>query len=431
MIECIIFFILTLLLLKSSLSFIRSLSALLCVAFLCTQFYLAGDMIFGAANRSMMGRLSDFRVNETPIADEVEFDGNIYQITFDEYSSVFFYWAIRELSLLEEFKDFDFYANTRANYLATAMSVPSFMTGRQFKGKEPLKVWLDATPEKSLFTELDARGFRTTFYSPYNHAWYFPAHTVVNTPTSFLSLADVTLLRLVPTVLREEVFFEGQGLLSGLHEKIFSTPVGDSYLAYEQFKGLLDDEKKRDTRSEYVYAHFFLPHPPNSMSRDADYVPDTSDFMEETLLATNMMVQFIHTLKALGKYESSLIIFQSDHGSGWSTTLAANNIERTRPLLLVKRPDSNNKIIGDRRELVQLADLHPAILKQVSGPDSEQNNFMVRRDSVDIHHVYGNRKKGEGKTYRIGTDYFRGYMNWFKMNKDGVREDQERILVEW
>jgi hypothetical protein len=413
---------------KSSAQFVVMLSWILSAVLFSVQIVLASTLILSHEYSSEESRVVSH--------DETLFEGNIYHFTFDEYSSVFFPLAVKALSLENEFEGFDFYTNARTNYLTTNMSVPSFMTGRLFTGDGHLKEWLDRTSENSIVARLKTLGFKTTFYSPYNHSWYFPADKVVQTPPSMSSLADLSLLRLVPTIFRQEVYSEGKGMISRLLSEITQSPQGDSYRALKQLEHLLETEKYRSEQKEYVYSHYFLPHPPNALTRYGDYAPNQSSFQEEILLATYMMVRFIKKLKELGKFDSSLIIIQADHGTGWSTSLAPTNIERTKPLLLVKTPQSKGRNIRLVPDLVQLVDLYQAIVDEVSpekgATDSSPHaNFLPATETVNTYQVYGHRKKPGGKIFVLGKHYSSGKMNSISIDSDGVRKDNSPIDVEW
>lgn len=419
---------LILLAIKSSAQFIIMLSWTLSAVLFCVQIVLASTLILR----------HEYIPEESSVAphNETLFEGNIYHFTFDEYSSVFFPLAVNALGLENEFEEFDFYTNARSNYLATNISVPSFMTGRLFTGDGHLEDWLDRTPQNSIVAKLKTLGFRTTFYSPYNHSWHFPADTVVQSPPSMSSLADLSLLRLVPTILRQEVYDAGEGLISRLLNGITQSPQGDSYRALKQFEHLLETEKYRSEQKEYIYSHYFLPHPPNALTRYGDYAPDQSSFQEEILLATYMMVRFIKKLKELGRFDSSLIIIQADHGTGWSTSLDPANIERTKPLLLVKTPELKGRDIRLIPDLVQLVDLYQAILDEVSAEkeasdSSSQSHFLPSTETVNTYQVYGYRKKPGGKIFVLGQHYSSGKMYSISIDSDGVSKENTPIDVEW
>jgi hypothetical protein len=371
---------------------------------------------------------------ETP--SQTGFQGNVYQITFDAFSSDAFLDALRELDLARDLEGFIFYPRARSNYLATQMSVPSFATGRLFKGETGLAEWLAETEEHTLLRRLADRGFRTTFYSPYNGPWYFPADTVVRTPVSVAQIADLCLLRAAPTALRHEVFRDGRGLFSRLAQQVRAAPEGDvrSYRAARQFHHMLESEARRGGRGELVYGHLMLPHRPYLMTREGRYQPGSSSYREQALLATKLMVELVRTLKQLGRFDSSLLVIHSDHGNGVASALTDANRERTRPLLLIKPPFAPQRQLQVSGDLVQLVDLPAAVLAAVESgamPGRYAGNPMPARDAVDVHHVFLRREPGSPQAYRIGSDFFSGSMDWYTVDAGGAARYQPPIPVVW
>src|SRR5262249_40602835 len=66
----------------------------------------------------------------------------------------------------------------------------------------------------------------------------------------------------------------------------------------------------------YVYLHVILPHPPLVWNGACEPVETESDYKSQSLCAVQLMGEIVSELKRLGRYEKSMIIFQSDHGIG-------------------------------------------------------------------------------------------------------------------
>jgi hypothetical protein len=419
-----------------TLAFLKLRSALVARLAWCVA---VGLLLVEIAGLALLVRSFDGRAG---MADAVapggpEFDGNIYQLTFDTFGPHGFDRALKESSLGEHLEGFTFYENARANYLATAMSVPSYSTGRLFKGKMPLEKWLDETAGQTILQRLGDAGFRTTFYSPYSHSWYFPADTVNDSPLSISHAADLCLLRAAPTILRQELFRDGKGLVSWIHDHFSVSPSGDirSYQSYQRFLQMKESEGLRQDRGEYVYGHFMIPHMPYLMTRDGSYDPDESNHYEQSVLAVNMMSEFVQTLERLGRLESSLVIFHSDHGPGAVSSLEDRNRDRARPFLLIKPPQAKG---GFRRskDLVRLVDLPRVVygvagLNSATGESSGEIGAMPPRQNVSVHHVHSHRKSQDGRKYTIGRDLFAVDMNWYSLNAAGERTDHDPIPIRW
>ena len=112
----------------------------------------------------------------------------------------------------------------------------------------------------------------------------------------------------------EELF----GLLIARINGIQNAGTLSRYALYKRlsvplFRQFLDEEPRRAATGRYVYLHVILPHPPFVWSADCTYV-EPSSYREQTLCATRLMAEMVDTLKRLGRYDDSLVIFQSDHG---------------------------------------------------------------------------------------------------------------------
>ncbi|GAG48181.1 unnamed protein product, partial [marine sediment metagenome] len=231
---------------------------------------------------------------------DAKFNGNVYHLTFDKYFSDDFLPSLKEMGLKEKFAGFTFYENARSNYLITRMSVASYTTGRLFAGHKGMKKWLRQTKFKTILQTLKKAGFTTTFYSPYNHRWFFLAEKLIKgMPFSLLNVADLWLLRTVPTILRQEVYSTGKGIFTKIHDLFDLAPSGDirSYRALKQFEHLLVTEELRSSAGEYIHGHFMLPHGPTILMRTGEYDPKRSNYKEQALLATKLMADLIRRLK--------------------------------------------------------------------------------------------------------------------------------------
>lgn len=363
---------------------------------------------------------------------QLDFKGNIYHFTFDCYSAGLFLYSMQEMGLQDSFNDFVYFPNAKNNYLSTKVSVASYTTGRLFKGKVPLKQWLAETREHTVTTKLASVGITTTFYSPYDNNWYFDADHVICSPTSLAHLFDLCLLRLVPTSLRQEFFHDGKGVVSKVLNHFSPSPTGDirSYRSYMQFQQLLESEPFRKQTGEYVHGHFMLPHKPLLMTRSGEYDPENSSYIEQVLLSTKLMADLIAKLKELDRFDSSLIILQSDHGNGLVSSLSPRNIERTQPLLLIKPPNMKTNRLVVKKELVQLVDIPSTIYSMIGlGEKSSPGTIMPSRQEVSVHRVFVRRDGKKKMTF--GRDFSLGTMDWYTITADGKIANKLPLGVCW
>jgi hypothetical protein len=214
-------------------------------------------------------------------------------------------------------------------------------------------------------------------------------------PALVSNFADLWLVRLVPNMLQDEVYYGGQGVFSRLYESLYYRPLVNPRVAVAEqgarafysvalARKFIEEEQIRPAKGQYVYAHIYLPHPGYVMNQQCQYSPANADYYSQTLCATRLMISFIRELKRLGRYEESTIIFQSDHtmwdinlGTSWSSMGNQRNAELlrenlwkirpeeldslTRSLLLIKPPGRAGVPLEVSQKPAQLVDI-PATL---------------------------------------------------------------------
>jgi len=320
------------------------------------------------------------------------------------------------------------------------------MSGSLYTGKTTFREWKKKSYELSIINKLKNQGFRTTAYSIRNSTGNpFADSNNIMSSISPLFAVDLWLLRLVPAILRQEVFYNGEGIITKNWGNIFNVPSGDfrSYVSYSQFKKMITDEANRKNFGEYVFAHFNQPHKPNQLNRYGVFVGESS-YLESSYLATNMMADFIKMLKETGRFNSSLIIFQSDHGTTKKLTtypkISKSDLEkirtvdvhgwngrkidhRTRALLLVKLPNAKDNKLKFNTNLVQLLDI-PKLINHVAktpNTNSYQINNLLKKNRVPIYHIW-KQKKGV-----IGKDIRSGQYNYYTVTKNNKWKVHDNI----
>lgn len=402
---------------------------------------------------------------ERPFAS-AEFGGNVYHFVFDSFEGEWWETVLEDLNRQEDFRDFSYFANTRSNFIYTTMSVPSFTTGRLFDGSGSLEQWRDDAFGASTLARAKDLGFVTTSYSLHKFSGNTQAHySYLATPFTLSLIADIWLLRIVPTFLRTTVFYQGDGVFA-LKKFVFPTlPSGDvrSYQSLRQFEELEIDEKQRASSGEFVFAHLHPPHKPFQLMRDGRFDPLASSRMEQNYLSVNLMARFLQQLRDGGKYENSLIIFQSDHGDtasppDWKAgrmalsemskdveaMINASNLggksgkylnDRTRALLVIKPPRTRRKEMRRVEHLAQLADLDRLIMETISG-DPGRDFERIASDTlsakrVEIQSGYWRKSPENGRTIKFGIDFREGLVSRYTVDTAGVWTIESNLSVEW
>lgn len=347
---------------------------------------------------------------------------NLYHITWDAHDSHSFEKSLQDSEIAVELDGFIFFKENQSNYAWTAPSVASYMTGTFYKegsmaqwAKRRLRTGAGVTGE------LHQAGFEVWNYVPnLYHVVRWASHAATNLgmmaegdPLVLVAnFADLWLVRAVPNFLQDEVYFKGKGLFSRmvpvLGPLLWARPPAaageqESRLFYsvQLARRLIQEEKLRPARGQYVYAHIYLPHPPFVLNEECEYAPQAdsfqkpSDFSFVTTISTDevtqafyrqsgcankLMVEFIRELKRLGRYEKSAIIFHSDHTRTFekiwrNADHTANNREpqsaieldnTARALLLIKPPGRAGVPLEISERPTQLVDL-PATIYDMEG----------------------------------------------------------------
>ena len=381
-------------------------------------------------------------VEQPPVASSNR--PNVYHLTFDAYSSLFFLEALDRLSARDQFDGFAFFPDNRVNYFFTSLSSASYMTGTFFQG-EGLEAWLSTIRDSGLIKDFADQGYVNWTYVQ-NSSWVHEKAGNVTTNQQMgetfnrflktLSFSDLWLLRVAPNFLQADAYWESKGLAS----RAYSRWTGESSPASSEdartftsllvMQRLIEDERRRPATGQYVYGHLYMPHGPSVLDENCEYVPAGTDYEAQTTCATRMIVEFVDELKRLGRYDDSIIVLHSDHGSwpigltpdetgqlgeGWPALVDNRRSmsppwidNQTRALLAVKRAEAAQAPLEVSGRMTQLLDLRPTLWDVAFGKSpSEALGLSVFSDSFPIErdiHMY----LGYKQLTREGAEVFVG-----------------------
>ena len=366
--------------------------------------------------------------------------GNVYHFVFDGFPGDRFEDVLNENKIPQQkFNGFTYFPKNRSNFLNTAGSKTTFHTGNFPKEMSSLTNW-EKTKSQGILNSFHDKGYNVYEYvineqmqminTTGNIDQKIPLTVNVDLTTiSHSNLLDLSILRAIPSLLRQPYFNSNTGLFSSLvgsDEKPSSSPL--NFYAPRVLNKIIEDEADRSPNGNYIFTHVMMPHGPvtqdencsSSLSR-AEKQTLTKRYknkktpLGEVLLreiktnsrygsahkflsmtcATNLMVRFIDKLKSLNRFESSTIILHSDHGGPdqfsflprknysyqkkFAEKFKKVNIRATklkdfdalsRALLLIKPPGiSSEKKFNISTKLTQLSDI-PDTLRSL-------NNFPV------------------------------------------------------
>jgi hypothetical protein len=356
--------------------------------------------------------------------------------------------AVNQLELSQKMSGFTVFENTLANYQITDPSVPSFLHGKFYRGGS-FKDWQLEAKVGGVRKVLQDSGFSIEAYVPDRaRFWMYDGASSVATSRDIslsyfqgsdeFRLAQIAMVRLAPTMLRQEMFWASDRLFgyvmaflndvenpgtfsqSGYYRRI-SVPL------VQQF---LEEERTKESNGRYVYLHVVLPHQPFVWNANCNYA-DQGSYHEQALCATRLMGEIIETLNSLDRYSNSLVIIQSDHGyhrveggqpdpafepsveavqefnSAAPYVSAEGYFRRIHPLLAIKPPAADASALRTSSAPAQLIDIPATIydLVGIAGPETDgESVFQLDETTPREIHLYSGvyKKDSTGKTLILG-----------------------------
>ena len=303
-------------------------------------------------------------------------DQNVIHILLDQFGTQLFEEVLKDKSnYLNDLDGFTFFKEVTTSSHVTLLSVPAFLSGEIYTNELPIleftrKYYQHDNIHTTLFQqgyELDVltqfgflkkREIDLNYYiipTPYDSS---PEKRYIN-EAAFLF--DLVLFRYLPYYFKKLIYNNQSWFFS-------SALITDDYSSFEHFSAneFLDDFSLRATISRnkpvYKYMHLMTPHPPLVVGADnmfsgivlPDSIPENFNF--QAVYTCENVIKLLDRLKELDLYNSSLIIIQSDHGSGipFDIELADGSIVESYrtflpsdaflPLLLIKPPNQTGSL---------------------------------------------------------------------------------------
>lgn len=363
---------------------------------------------------------------------------NIYHIVFDEYQTDMF-----DLTLNEEVKKqlagFTFYPNDVTVYGRTGMSLPSMFTSLSYDYEIPQIEYQKQAfgSDKSLLFWLKKAGYQTNAYIHKVFTFELKLFDLVieHKNNTFLRPNNVAYIKQfsnlwvyanAPRAISKRII-KPESLDQIKNQNVL--PSAAPIVSYESFENILNNEELLDSSGQYFFIHLILPHFPYVLKSDCSYEGDSETSpLKQSRCATKMITELIGVLKKSKRFDNSLIIIQSDHGSRFK---AENNdltkvsggyyseewsLARSRALLLVKTPGKNNSDSLDiSYAKTSLLDITPTVIKALgieSGLTGEgyslTNPESIPSDRLRYYNFYdkegSNEKTDELSRYIVDGD---------------------------
>ena len=392
---------------------------------------------------------------------------NVYHIVLDALATDAYLEVIDSKGWAEEFDGFGLFFNNISNYLITRNSMASYLSGTIYHFGD-IDDWREARAE-GLFRHLAESSFGIWMYawkSELRNPYVDVFRSTVGIYRERIGVLDgelydflsVWLTSLAPNVLTNEVRPVAANLADPLFTLLTSTRWRDKERLNEYRAGdaaalakagfhpaasplLLEqvalDEAGRQPNCQYVYAHAMLPHGPYVLDGHCRYVGEWRSrpekvshkqaYMPQVECALRKVIDFLHVLKRLNRYDAATIVLHGDHGTWLRFRNSSDNsavralrkprqalLARAQALLMVKRPHAQHRL-----DLVmtptQLIDVYPTIFDLLG--------LELQPAEVHGRSVYASDASPREARFAHDPE------NWFGPNLIEVRIDDPSDLV--
>ena len=367
---------------------------------------------------------------------------NVIHIVLDGFQSDIFEEIVADSERYRDaLRGFTFFKEAVTSSTVTYLSVPSFMTATTYLNHVP--VWRftqEALEGRNIVQVLAGAGYQVDMASATNFSLNFHQDgSYYHIPRPFRGkeeaekwhagfMLDLSLFRCTPhwvkgAIYNRQAWWISSTILdlSGLRHKHFS---GNEFLRHFTEKSSLG----RDG-AVYKYIHLITPHPPlvvaeGNVPADRPLERTRDNHKRQSAHTLDGIAALLDKLRSLAIYDPSLIIIQSDHGSGESFRMREAGSDRwidslksrlrawggVLPLLLVK-PANSGEPLKVSEAPVELNDI-PATLTGLLGLPHEfggKNVFAVKSGEERQRRYYRETSK-RGRAARTG--YFEGLQEY-------------------
>lgn len=341
----------------------------------------------------------------TKMANTANQSPNVYLIWLDGMQTDYFIKSLNERhnSFKKELQGFTLFKNNTSNYPYSLHSYYSFISSTLFKGKNYID-WINNDVLRKSFKQ---NGYRLTSYAmpdfissldDVNYTSYEIMEQSMALKHPYLSdFISYWAVKSSPNFLANESLTYGKRiaqqavrLLDPNHNQARPSSVAEGVLPFagvQTFNKVHQDEHLRHHSGEFIFTQVVLPHLPYIFDYDCNYRGiikkgrDEDKYYEQVGCALTMIKKFIRHLKQLDRYNDSLILIYSDHGSaGWhdlfdgmpfSSQIPLNAeyyhwsknsvLVRSSALLMIKPIKADYKFNISKKE-TQLIDILPTLI---------------------------------------------------------------------
>ena len=359
---------------------------------------------------------------------------NVIHIVLDGFQSDIFEDIVADSKRYRDaLRGFTFFKEAVTSSTVTYLSVPSFMTATTYLNQVP--VWRfkqEALEGRNVVQVLAGAGYQVDMASATNFSLnFYRDGSYYHIPRPFRGkeeaekwhagfMLDLSLFRCTPHWIKGAIYNRQAWRISskildrsGLVHKHFS---GNEFLRHFTEESSLGREG-----AVYKYIHLITPHPPlvvaeGDVPADRPLERSRENHKRQSAYTLERVVAFLDKLRALAIYDPSLIIIQSDHGSGESFRMREAGSDRwidslksglrawggVLPLLLVKPAGSGGPLKVSEAP-VELNDIPATFTGLLGLPDAfEGKNVFAVKSGEERQRRYYREMSKRSRAARTG-----------------------------
>ncbi|HKY22375.1 MAG TPA: sulfatase-like hydrolase/transferase [Vicinamibacterales bacterium] len=364
---------------------------------------------------------------------------NVLHIVLDEFQSDVFSEILQEdrEALDRQFSGFQYFIDHAGAFPTTSASMPAMLASREYRNDKPAPEFVrEAFKEASIFDKVSKAGYDVDAMSIVPIAsfedWLGPEATPhwkgarfrIRKPfvsradyreVSARQLLELSLFRHLPHPAKAALTDRPDTFYRALWMDREESPAqvrrheaANSVAFLEQYTSSMSVGR---TQPVYKLLHVGVPHRPIVVDRDCRFlgVIDMSraSYTDQSRCAIKLVAAVLDRARALGIYDSSLIIVSSDHGTdlqplgfagkseslsltpGPSTVLLKGIVGTAKALMMIKPPNRAGPITISNAPTSHI-DLQPTILDLIGLPGGSADSQMFRRDQTQPRtRIYG------------------------------------------
>lgn len=356
---------------------------------------------------------------------------NVIHILLDSMQTDAFQEVVKENKMSADLDGFIFFPENMGAFGTTAFTLPAIFSGKTYQNNMDVRSYVrDAVSKNAFFSVLSKKGYDVSLVPGIE----IPAKNVSSyymVPKTYggsenerrlgqaALLMDLVLFRQLPQVFKKLIYNNQKWMIQPLF-------VGNYTVGYYYYKSFFEDYIEKvnmgSNQPTYHFIHLLPPHPPFVTLPDCScagrVLPPTRDnYKEEVKCALKLFVKFLHKLKALGIYDSSVIILQADTGIGFPVKKLGNRfglstkdivvslgtIGRALALLAVKPKNSRGPMKTSQAE-TSVTDIPATVMKAVGLPGNLEGPSIFEISPGETRkRIYNNQFEVQGSVYDVSS----------------------------